>query len=162
MSGLFTTHRRPVFTTWPHLPKNNLGEYRANGGDSPEYIHRGVIYRFASGESERSITETGDQSAAIHKYKTKSRNRRYLKGARLPGRMKIAKILAHPQASASAQHGRGLSRRGWNIPDQGLEMVAILQRLREEFTVIRGVIHREAKLYTLYDPKKKKSLCAGA
>ncbi len=97
-------------------------------------LYKEIIYRIRSGESERSIArDLGISRPTVHKYKLKAAEGDYLNAYReLPGNEEILESLGPaphpPRAASTVERYREVVQK---YLEQGLEMTAILQRLRE-------------------------------
>lgn len=98
-------------------------------------LYKEIIYRLRAKESERSIARDLEISRpTVHKYKIKAEVEGFLdKGRRLPGGEEIAESLGPaprpPRVPSTVEGYRQVVQK---YLDQGLEMTAILQRLRED------------------------------
>jgi transposase len=138
---LFTTHDRAVFTT-PSPP----GDYHRGiilpaktwRGTIMERIHLNyytdIIYRLRSGESERQIAkDLGLSRPTVHKYHLKAQAEGLLDNPEKPGSATLCASLGPapcpPKTPSSVEPYRGIVQ---GYVDQGLEMTAIFQRLKED------------------------------
>lgn len=100
-------------------------------------LYKEIIYRLRARESERSIArDLGISRPTIHKYRLKAEMEGYLEASRmLPDIEEIAEGLGPaphpPKTPSSLEQYRGMVQK---YVDQGLEMTAILQRLRENYS----------------------------
>jgi transposase len=96
--------------------------------------YKDIIYRLRAGESERQISrDLGICRQTVHKYKLKAQAEGFLEGTRMPGEGKVRESLGPvpkpPKIPSSLEPYRESVQ---NYVDQGLEMVAIYQRLKEQ------------------------------
>jgi transposase len=124
-------------------------------------LYREIIYRLRAGESERAIArDLKICRPTVHKYKIKAALEGYLNPERsLPGSEELAERLGPapqpPRVSSTVENYREQVQR---YIDQGLEMTAIFQRLREDhgyqgsYSSVRRYVHRllpgEKEAYT--------------
>jgi len=113
-------------------------------------LYKEIIHRLRSGESERSISrDLVISRPTVHKYKLKAEAEGYLdEGRGLPGNEEIAESLGPaprpPRAPSTVEDYRGVVEK---YIEQGLEMTAILQRLREDhgyrgsYSSVRRFVH---------------------
>lgn len=114
-------------------------------------LYKEIIYRIRSGESERSIArDLGISRPTVHKYKLKAAEGDYLNAYReLPGNEEILESLGPaphpPRAASTVERYREVVQK---YLEQGLEMTAILQRLRENhgyqgsYSSVRRFVHQ--------------------
>jgi len=93
-----------------------------------------IIYRIRSGESERQIArDLGICRPTIHKYKLKAQAEGFLQAAEMPDTLKVVESLgpaSQPPKTLSSLAPYHAVVQGY--VDQGLEMSAIFQRLKEQ------------------------------
>ena len=114
-------------------------------------IYTEIIYRLRAEESERSISrDLGISRPTVHKYKLKALLEGYLDHQReLPGSEEIAASLGPapqpPKFPSTVEEHRETVQK---YLEQGLEMTAIFQRLREDhgyqgsYSAVRRFVHR--------------------
>jgi transposase len=114
-------------------------------------IYTEIIYRLRAGESERSISRDLDISRpTVHKYKLKASLEGYLDLQReFPGREELTKRFGPaPQPPKAPSTVEGYREVVEKYIQQGLEMTAIFQRLREDYgyqgsySSVRRFVHR--------------------
>ncbi len=97
--------------------------------------YKDIIYRLRAGESERQIArDMGICRPTVHKYKLKAEAEGLLGGQEMPEEEKVRSSLGPapqpPKITSSLEPYREVVQR---YVDQGLEMTAIYQRLKEQY-----------------------------
>ena len=98
-------------------------------------IYTEIIYRLRAKESERSISrDLGISRPTVHKYKLKADWKGTWKQREFPGREELAKSLGPaPQPPKTPSTVEGYREVVQKYLEQGLEMTAIFQRLRDDY-----------------------------
>ena len=120
-----------------------------------ERIHmnyiKDILYRLRSGQSERAIArDLGISRPTVHKYKIMAEEERFLeKTQELPDLEHLATVLGPmpqpPKSPSTLEAYGGVVER---MLEQGIEMVAMWQRLREDYgytgsySSVRRFVHR--------------------
>jgi transposase len=97
--------------------------------------YKDIIYRIRAGESERQISrDLGISRPTVHKYNLKAQLEGFLDKSEMPGEQKIQESFGPapqpPKTPSSLEPYREAVQR---FVEQGLEMTAIFQRLKEQY-----------------------------
>ena len=96
--------------------------------------YKDIIYRLRAGESERQISrDLGISRPTVHKYQQKAQKEGFLNEGEMPEERNVQESFGHsphpPKTPSSVEPYREVVQR---YVDQGLEMAAIFQRLKEQ------------------------------